>query len=301
MNIREFYELIDTQNAPDISLLPKLKFLVNKYSYFQAGIFTYLKCLYTNNDEAFIPELNRLSVSVLDRKALFYYILSDEYSRFYQKRGRRELSKDRTTILMDAFFESLGDDNESAQKEIENAINNTTLATLDYFSYLDSANELSDKSSVEESLDGESLAVSDEDQEQAVLSEDVEKEQEQPPITDHPESEIEEKSQLLKHHDIIDSFINMAEEETSMKIVFDMDQDYGANEDYDDPETDEEMSGDDIFFTETLANIYIKQKKYERAYEIIQRLSLNYPKKNIYFADQLAFLEKLIINTKNKK
>ncbi len=56
----------------------------------------------------------------------------------------------------------------------------------------------------------------------------------------------------------------------------------------------------DPYFTETLAHIYIKQGKYSKAIEIIRRLSLNYPKKNRYFADQIRFLEKLIINERNQ-
>ena len=52
--------------------------------------------------------------------------------------------------------------------------------------------------------------------------------------------------------------------------------------------------------TETLARIYIKQGKYAKAIEIIRRLSLKYPKKNRYFADQIRFLEKLIVNNNNK-
>ena len=51
-------------------------------------------------------------------------------------------------------------------------------------------------------------------------------------------------------------------------------------------------------FTETLANIYIKQGKYEKAVEIIKRLCLEYPNKNRYFADQIRFLEKIIKHTK---
>ena len=43
---------------------------------------------------------------------------------------------------------------------------------------------------------------------------------------------------------------------------------------------------------------YVKQKRYDRALQIIKSLSLNYPEKNIYFADQIRFLEKLIINNK---
>ena len=55
------------------------------------------------------------------------------------------------------------------------------------------------------------------------------------------------------------------------------------------------------YFTETLAKIYIKQGNYSKALEIISQLNLNYPKKNAYFADQIRFLEKLIINNKINK
>ena len=53
-------------------------------------------------------------------------------------------------------------------------------------------------------------------------------------------------------------------------------------------------------YTETLARIYIKQGNYSKALQIIKQLSLDNPKKNAYFADQIRFLEKLIINS-NKK
>jgi len=61
-----------------------------------------------------------------------------------------------------------------------------------------------------------------------------------------------------------------------------------------------ESNPEEEYFTETLARIYIKQGRYSKALEIIQRLSLQFPKKNAYFADQIRFLEKLIINN-NKK
>ncbi len=53
--------------------------------------------------------------------------------------------------------------------------------------------------------------------------------------------------------------------------------------------------GDDSLLSESLAKIFIKQGRYDRAFEIISNLSLNYPKKSVYFADQLRFLRKLII------
>ena len=57
---------------------------------------------------------------------------------------------------------------------------------------------------------------------------------------------------------------------------------------------------DESYFTETLAKIYVKQQRYDKALEIIKKLNLKYPKKNAYFADQIRFLEKLIINAKSK-
>ena len=48
--------------------------------------------------------------------------------------------------------------------------------------------------------------------------------------------------------------------------------------------------------SESLARIFIKQHNYKRAYEIIESLSLNYPEKSVYFADQLRFLGKIIKN-----
>ena len=55
-------------------------------------------------------------------------------------------------------------------------------------------------------------------------------------------------------------------------------------------ETDESM------LSESLAKMYISRHKYSQALEIIKRLSLKYPEKSIYFADQIRFLTKLVLN-----
>ena len=65
-----------------------------------------------------------------------------------------------------------------------------------------------------------------------------------------------------------------------------------------DVENDEKEGGETLF-SESLAKIYIQQRRYAKALEIIRKLNLNNPEKNIYFADQIRFLEKLIINVKN--
>ena len=75
------------------------------------------------------------------------------------------------------------------------------------------------------------------------------------------------------------------------------------NEQKEDEESEGEIQQNDEkndILTEIMAGIYIKQGKYENAVKIIRQLSLKYPKKNRYFADQIRFLEKLILNNKHK-
>ena len=53
--------------------------------------------------------------------------------------------------------------------------------------------------------------------------------------------------------------------------------------------------------TESFARIMIKNRNYDKALEIIEALSLNNPEKSIYFADQIRFLRKLILNESKKQ
>jgi tetratricopeptide (TPR) repeat protein len=52
----------------------------------------------------------------------------------------------------------------------------------------------------------------------------------------------------------------------------------------------------DSIFTESLAKIYIRQKQYDKAKRIFEKLNLKFPEKNRYFADQIEKIDKLITN-----
>ncbi len=68
------------------------------------------------------------------------------------------------------------------------------------------------------------------------------------------------------------------------------------------PSVSAAKSDADAPLSESLAKIYIQQGRFDKAYEIIYQLSLNFPKKSIYFADQLRFLRKaMLIAEANKK
>lgn len=114
------------------------------------------------------------------------------------------------------------------------------------------------------------------------------------------ENETEEDRQeaittpLLIGQDLIDSFI----EQDNGKIT--LNENPVLKPELETDTAEEKKEGEQGYYTETLARIYIKQGNYSKALEIIQQISLQNPKKNAYFADQIRFLEKLIINS-NKK
>ncbi len=108
------------------------------------------------------------------------------------------------------------------------------------------------------------------------------------------DAEEDETTPRMKGQSLIDDFIN----NDKGKIKLKEEPEYKPT--IEDSVPEGEKGDNESYFTETLAKIYIKQGRYEKALEIIQRLNLNYPKKNAYFADQMRFLEKLILNDKNK-
>ena len=110
----------------------------------------------------------------------------------------------------------------------------------------------------------------------------------------------EDAENRLRHHDLIDSFIKNDQQRMPGSGLEIREETSRAEtpESVKDLDDEQSKSLEDSCLTETLARIYIKQKRYDKALQIIKNLSLKYPEKNVYFADQIRFLEKLIINTK---
>ncbi|MFT3992872.1 MAG: hypothetical protein QM660_01090 [Dysgonomonas sp.] len=259
MDIQQYYKLVRNElplSEKEVSLLIKI---IDEFPFFQSAIFMYLRALYYSNSNQYKSELARLSISVVDRRALFYYIFSEEYKRFFDQTGKTDITDDKTNVLLNAFFGNEISEDDSL--EIEYTLTNSSLASTDYLTYL----EIESKGKALEGI----------------------------PIT-------EEKANRLKYQSIIDSFIEKSQEDGGIRIHLEKTDDSFVEEQTLNNDEGEDELNEDVFFTETLSKIYIKQGKYEKAYKIIKHLSLNYPKKNIYFADQLSFLEKLIINSKFK-
>ncbi len=265
--------------------LYELRTLVVRYPYFQSLRLLYLKNLYLLHDITFGAELRKAVLYVADRRVLFYLIEGDRYALKSRKPSllsskvlEEEPGVDRTLSLIDAFLATVPEEHSQAT-ELDYAV--------DYTTYL--------------------------------LQDDGREDAETPAGEEVPK---------LRGHELIDGFIRKSEAaeqpvferpvclEDTPVLSEEEERPFEGNEDVqavvskdgtspsEDDETNDGQSPrdgvDDSCFTETLAKIYIKQHRYDKALEIIKKLSLNYPKKNAYFADQIRFLEKLIINAKSK-
>ncbi len=111
-------------------------------------------------------------------------------------------------------------------------------------------------------------------------------------IEDEKETSKDEAPPSLKGQELIDNFI----ESSGGKIELKEEPEFVPE-----IQEGEDSENEDDYFTETLAQIYIRQGRYSKALEIITLLNLKYPEKSAYFADQIRFLKKLILNDKYKK
>ena len=91
----------------------------------------------------------------------------------------------------------------------------------------------------------------------------------------------DEVPKVEKKLDLIDEFIK-----NSPKIEFSKDE-KSENEIIIDTKIKDEL------ITETLAKIYVTQKKFNKAIKAYDILSLKYPKKSSFFADQINYIKKL--------
>jgi len=263
--------------------LYELRTLVARYPYFQSVRLLYLKNLYLLHDVSFGAELRKAVLYVVDKRSLFYLIEGENYKLNRNEQSVSILEKDepgidRTLFLIDAFLSKMPDV-QSQTSELD--------YTMDYTAYLlhdDKADDVVENKMRplrgQDLIDGFLNKMNADEKKLPTEQMNVDK----PPM---------DKDVLLA---------DVSEESTSPLISMPI----SVNDDQ--AEDEEEEKGedcvvereDDSYFTETLAKIYIKQHRYEKALEIIKKLSLNYPKKNAYFADQIRFLEKLIINAKSK-
>lgn len=258
-----------------------LRALLALYPYYQTARLLMLQNLYLLHDPSFDEELRRAAIYISDRKVIFQMVEAAHYQLKSQNSNRSEAAggkpkSDRTSSLIDHFLHSIPTEAEEREKEPEEKRKPTPAdAAVDYVAYL-----METETETEHEQPSRTIALIDDFIEEGGFKLHKDKEEEK--------QECEEKEEEKQESEEAD-----ASEDTS--TVEDGD---AASKDKASDKADADSGG---IFTETLARIYIKQGKYERAYQIIDRLYKQHPQKSAFYIDQLRFLEKLMLNEKKRK
>ena len=251
----------------DRDTLYELRAMLALHPYYQTIRLLMLQKIYILKDQTFDEELRRSAVYITDRRTLFNVVEGAHYRWNHEaKPVETAPDGDRTIALIDTFLGSIPSEKPKTKKKKQHPT--PADATVDYVAYLLESED-------EEEQTGNELPKM---QGQSLIDNFIEKEKGRFALGDM-------RDNIADEEDNGEGNSQQAAQPANAK-----------------PEAEQSSDNEEEFFTETLARIYIKQGRYQKALDIIQRLSTQFPGKNAYFADQIRFLEKLIINSnKNKK
>ena len=268
-------ELIKHPERLDRDTLYELRSMLALYPYFQTARLLMLQNLFLLHDPSFDEELRRAAIYITDRRVLFSLIEGAHYQ--LRKPTQKPAPKAAASPLGSAS--QLRREQSPVNSQLSTGSNSRTISLIDTF--LDSIPK-EDAPKTKRKPTPADAAVD-------YVAYLLESEEEDAGTESMP-GEVPQ----MPGQNLIDSFINS----DTGRIV--LNEGPLLTPQVEKPAEKPEDEIGEEYFTETLARIYIKQGRYSKALEIIQRLSLQFPKKNAYFADQIRFLEKLIINN-NKK
>lgn len=305
-------DLLDDSSIVDITLLAE------SYPFFQTAQILRAKNLYNLSPENIKPVLNYTAAYVTDRKILYYLIHPIE---------KNKTEEPIASIELEPIETEPDSDRKNPEKEVKETIRENISDTLnnqkDYLK-ASTGDEIEFSTSINLKkeygegieLDEYVVEINNNDNDEFIELIDTDKtsiEPEQqleqkpkeaaPPKTDEDILKLINKGVVpedlqgtigklsysqKKKNSIIDNFIK-----TNPKIN-PVTEPASKLKDF----SKESVQENDHLITDTLANIYLKQGNYAKAIFAYEKLSLKYPEKSAYFADQIEEIKRLI--DKNK-
>lgn len=275
----------------------KLSDLIEEYPYFQSARALQLKGLKNSNNYLYNDSLKLTAAYTADRNVLFEYITSDHFIQ-------NEISEliqqnDESIIEMEVISENIS---KQVSIEIDNQIKGELkkaeailnpdlfLRKEGYINELVEANKTEANPSIKEILEVEleenkPLDFTKEDEHS--FSEWLKLTSAIPIIRE----EIKETSSINKQNfDLIDKFI---QDKPKLKQGVNSSK-TSANNEVKKNLASQYSPTSESLMTETLAKVYLQQKNFKKALQAYHILSLKYPEKSGYFADQIRAINKQI-------
>ena len=293
----ELNRLIQHPEEMNRETLYDLRALLALYPYYQTARLLMLQNLYLLHDPSFDEELRRAAIYISDRKVIFQMVEAAHYQLKSQNANRSEAvggkpKSDRTSSLIDHFLHSIPTEAEEREKEPEEKRKPTPAdAAVDYVAYL-----METETETEHEQPSRTIALIDDFIEEGGFKLHKDKEEEKQEC-----EEKEEEKQESEEADASQDTSTVEDGDAASKDKASDKAEASAKPADATVAADAADADGGGIFTETLARIYIKQGKYERAYQIIDRLYKQHPQKSAFYIDQLRFLEKLMLNEKKRK
>jgi hypothetical protein len=308
LNLTEFTSLLSHPNAVSERQTFALEKIVEEFPYFQGARALRLKGLHNQDSFKYNGELKVTAAHTTDRSVLFEFITSEYFmainKAFYDEKEARineirvsgievirpEIKTEVTEIKINPLEQSiLTSIKEATIHQPEEKEEKSTEIVQE-----EAKPEEKQPETIEEKLEiGKPLDFSKEEkhsfQEWLQLASFKPIEREENPVIEEKQEEISEIDlEKKKKSELIDKFIETNPKISPVKNTSPISL------------VSERNSQDNSYLmTETLAKVYLEQKKYQKAIQAYEILILKYPEKSHFFADRILDIKTLQQNNNN--
>ena len=289
MQLQELTSILQRPETLQAEQIVALKSLVDEYSYFQPARALYLKALKNKNSYKYNNALKVTAAHSSDRSVLFDFITSDvfnqnkisqqikqnsEYIKAIEVDGIDDISINRSVTIDDALKQQVEatkgvlDPNLFEEKESEKQ----NIPSFEISGKITNLDPIEEKLQIGKPLEFSASETHSFSEWLKITS--------FKPI-DRNQDQIKKQVPLSNKLEAIDKFIT---ENPKIKPTVNTPKPKLINN---------EESTDDSLMTETLARIYLEQKNYDKAIQSYRILSLKYPEKSSFFANQIKAIKEL--------
>ncbi len=287
MNTKTFTDLLENPQKISLEEQNKLTSILKKYPYFQSARALQLKGLKNESSFLYNDALKLTAAYTTDRNILFEYITSESFIQ--NDISKVILQHDDSIIQMDVHSEDVS---EQISIEIDKQIKaEIKKAEAILNPKLFERKVKSIEKIVEETKEAQEVLEIDKPLD--FTKEDPHSFSEWLKLTSATPIVREEKAsptEKQKKFQLIEKFIQDKPKLSPQNSHSDSSIETNQNQNL----AAQYTQVQDALMTETLAKVYLQQKNYKKALQAYKILSLKYPKKSGYFADQIRAIKKLI-------
>jgi tetratricopeptide (TPR) repeat protein len=268
MNTNDYINLLNNSKAINDKQTLVLETIVQEFPFYQSARALYLKGLYNQESFRYNYELKKTAAHTTDRSVLFDFITSDDFKIFQQEVYDKYQAEIQNIIVADFELVQV----ESSEVDLNSVSKVEKNISTEFV-----ANE--EPKTTNETVEAElqiGKPLQFEKNETHSFSEWLQLSKIAPIVREENEKKSEVSTELEKKFNLIEKFIELNPKIPQAKDSTSVPANVAKSN---------EMPSS--IMTETLAQIYLEQKKYTKAIQAYDILILKYPEKSSFFADRI--------------